>query len=220
MTFDGYLKEAKKLRESFEMEKALTAYTHALKLRPNSALAYSERADVYKGLLMYDRAYDDLTRAIQLEPKNGQWYKDRAQISYMQANYQKAISDYDTVLKIDPKTRDAGLFLHRGMALQKLRRKDDAILEFEKCIAIGNPKPRIAQEASTNLGKLYITKREYQKAVRTFTYMIQRYPYSSQGYYGRAEAFEKLGRTAEASQDRASAKSLDTDLDPALLDKH
>lgn len=220
-SFDQYTKEARQHHECFEMEQALTAYTRALKLRPNSASTWAERSDVYKGLLMYDKSFEDLTHAIKCEPQNYQWYKDRASICYLQGNYKQAIIDYDMTLKLDPNTHDSGLFLHRGQTLQKLGKKYLAIVEFERCIDRRNrAKSRIAQDACINLGKLYIAKGDYDKAVRTYNYLIEHSPHSSAGYYGRALAFEQMGKKVEAKVDRARGKVLDSELDPALLNKH
>jgi tetratricopeptide (TPR) repeat protein len=85
-------------------DQAISDYSRAIKLNPNIAEAYNNRAYVYMVEKNYAAALPDLDHAIQLRPNYVNALLNRADIYnyYYEINYQRAIADYDQVLKIAP----------------------------------------------------------------------------------------------------------------------
>jgi tetratricopeptide (TPR) repeat protein len=58
--------EAIKLAENGKLDEALSTLTEALKITPNRASIYNNRAHVYQFQKKFSEAFDDLTKAIEL----------------------------------------------------------------------------------------------------------------------------------------------------------
>lgn len=69
---------------------------------PNSAEAYSKRADAYVMKNEYDQAIADYTKAIALKP-DAALYNDRGNAYSAQHLYDQAIDDYTKAIALDPK---------------------------------------------------------------------------------------------------------------------
>jgi tetratricopeptide (TPR) repeat protein len=80
--------------ESGELDKALAAYSEAIRLDPALADAYFFRGTVYAEKSDLDRAVADYTQAIRLNPKDADAYNKRACAYEKKGESVKAAADY------------------------------------------------------------------------------------------------------------------------------
>ena len=64
-----------------------------------------------------------------------------------------------------------------------------------------------------NLGRRYLTNKEYASAVRAFDAAIKIRTESGEAYMGRGDAYAGLGETESAGNDYETARTLDPSLD-------
>jgi len=85
-----------------EYESAVADYTRALRIAPNDALLYQNRANARREMGDYDAALDDIQKSIDLDPKSaGAWYV-RGAIAEARSNAGNARKYYMTALGLDP----------------------------------------------------------------------------------------------------------------------
>jgi len=80
--------------ESGELDKAVAAYSEAIRLDPEWGDAYFFRGSVYARKDDFDRAVADFTRAIRLNPKDADAYNRRASAYDRKGEPGKAAADY------------------------------------------------------------------------------------------------------------------------------
>ncbi len=98
--------------------KAITEYTQAVKLDPNYAQAYNNRAYTYMRLRDYASALPDLDKAISLKPDYIQALMNRADIHnyYYSIDRQSAIVDYKKALSLGATQKDTSICGHLFLA--------------------------------------------------------------------------------------------------------
>jgi len=85
-----------------EHDKAIVAFTKAIELDPNHALAYSNRGWAYIQLGQYEQALADCTKAIELNPNLALAYNNRAWAYMELGQYEQALADYTKAVELDP----------------------------------------------------------------------------------------------------------------------
>ena len=84
------------------IDKAIEAYSHAIKLNPNSASTYNNRGVVYDKKGKSDLAIEDFNTAMQLEPKNVGAYSNRGLVYNKMGDYDRAIVDFNAAIDLKP----------------------------------------------------------------------------------------------------------------------
>lgn len=121
-----------------------------------------------------------------------------------------AISGFDWLheWKID-RTRES---IHRGVALRRLERNDEAEREFSEAIRISPRDP----DAHRWLGEIALGRKKYDVAIQHFDAALGEAPDYIRPLLGRAQALEEAGRGEEAEP--AYRKALESD--PWSTDVH
>ena len=88
-----------------EYQKATVAFTKAIELDPNFALAYSNRGWVYIKLGQYEQAIADCTKAIELDSSLAFAYNSRGWAYTELGQYEQAIADYNKAIELNPSLR-------------------------------------------------------------------------------------------------------------------
>ena len=70
----------------------------ALRLKPNSVIAYNSRGIAYRHLGQFDKAIADYSKAIRLKPDYAAAYSSRAFAYMAKGDIEKAIADYQTLI--------------------------------------------------------------------------------------------------------------------------
>ncbi|MDR2905967.1 MAG: tetratricopeptide repeat protein [Helicobacteraceae bacterium] len=122
--------------EAEDYHTAVSEFTKAIKIDPNSAGAYGGRGLAYRELGDYNKAIADCAKAIKIDPNNAFAYINRG-VSYADlGDYNKAIADYTKAIKINPKYALA--YYGRGFAYGRLRDYEKATKDARKACELGD----------------------------------------------------------------------------------
>lgn len=123
-------------QEASRLEDAVAAYSKAISLDPEYAIAYNNRGTVYARLKQYDRAISDIDKAISLNPEYAMAYNNRGNAYDDLKQYNRAMADYGKAISIDP--GDASAYNNRGVAYMfGLYKTKEACADWEKACSLG-----------------------------------------------------------------------------------
>ena len=212
-----------------QIDKAIEAYSHALKLNPNNAATYNNHGAAYYIKDNYARGIEDYTKAIELKPDFALAYNNRGAAYGMRNDYDHAIADFSKAIELNPD--DAIAYTNRGLAYSAEGNVDDAIADYTKAMKLN---PNYAN-AYINRGVAYYFKGDYARAVADYNMAIERKPddaiaytnrglaYSARGDVDRAiadytEAIKSNPNYADAYTKRGAAYGVKGEIDRALVD--
>lgn len=109
-------------------DQAISDFTRAINLKPESFETYQERGEIYRRMEQYDLALNDYTKAIQLGSKNFDVYQNRGKLHLYLKQDEEAIADFSQAIQIDPTRAES--FLLRGFSHSRLAHYDLAIQDF------------------------------------------------------------------------------------------
>jgi TPR repeat/Tetratricopeptide repeat len=107
----------------------------AIKLSPNSALAYTIRGIVKLRKGDLNGATADYNRAIKLSPNNADVYTDRGDVKLLQGDLNGALADYNRAIKLNPNSARA--YTNRGNAKRKKGDLDGAMADDNRATKLG-----------------------------------------------------------------------------------
>jgi tetratricopeptide (TPR) repeat protein len=131
---EAYSQRATAWAERGELDIALRDHNEAIRLSPNSAAHFNNRAFVYYRTRDYDRAIPDYDEAIRLDPKRATAFFNRGNVYYRTKDYDRAIHDFGEAIRLDPKYVNA--FNNRGVTYRAKKDYDRAIRDFEEAIRL------------------------------------------------------------------------------------
>ena len=177
-----------------QAEKAIEAYSHAIKVKPNF-VAYNNRGVAYGAKGDHDYAIQNYDKAIALKPDDAEAYYNRG-VTYGEKDEQaRAIQDYDKAIALKPDYAEA--YTNRGIAYGKKGDHARAIQDYDKTIA-RNP---AYAEAYTNRGNAYRAKGNHGRAIQDYDKAIARNPDLAEAYSNRGIAYGAKGDHGRAIQD-------------------
>jgi len=100
--YRAYIGRAGAYQHLERLEEAIGDYSQAIRLKPDSALAYHERGICLARLKQDDRAFTDYNRALELGPANPITWNGRGVIYLHRKEYQKAIADFTEAIRLRP----------------------------------------------------------------------------------------------------------------------
>ena len=186
----------------WDYDKAISAFTEAIGLDPNYALAYVGRGEAYSTRGNFDKAISDFTEAIRLYPNNALAYNNRGNAYQNQGNLSKAISDYNDAIRLDP--RAALAYYNRGLLYAQKRNYDKAISDYNEAIRLD---PDYAP-AYVGRGYAYDDRGEFDKAISDYNEAIRLDPNYALAYKNRGFTHLRAGDRNKANADFATAKRL------------
>jgi tetratricopeptide (TPR) repeat protein len=145
-----------------EYDKAISAFTEAIRLNPIFSAAYYDRGCAYDDQGKYAMAISDYTEAIQLDPNFTFAYYNRGNVYESQGKYAMAISDYNEAIRLDPNYGPA--YLNRGIAYRDQGNYAMAISDYNEAIRL-DPNYALAYK---NRGNAYLRVRKRRKADADF----------------------------------------------------
>ncbi len=190
---DGWAPRAKDATEQAER-----AFSKAIKLDPNDAGAYVQRAQAYESLHKFEQALVDYEKAVELEPENAQRHST---LAYFLAgvtpatfrDHDRALHHAKEAIRLDPK--NAGYHASIGHMYSRLGNHERALIHCTKALEIDPSKLGVHEI----LWSVYCAKGDYQRALEKADYAIRRG--NRQGYRLRAEAHRGLGEFDKALAD-------------------
>jgi tetratricopeptide (TPR) repeat protein len=124
-----------------DSERAIAAYSEAIRFNPKDAAAYTNRASAYSARRDSDRAIADYSEVIRLNPKSVEAYNNRGSAYVMKRDNDRAIADYTEFIRLEPKNPVA--YHNRGFAYAAAGDQNRAIVEYSAAIRLA-PKYALA----------------------------------------------------------------------------
>ena len=202
----GYAKH-----ESGNYNGAIADYTHAIRLKPDSAGFYALQGLAKQQLEQYPEAIADYDKAIRLKPSYAEVYGNRGLAKYRLGQHFAAIADYDKAIQLKPDYAEA--YGNRGLAKGNLGQHFAAITDCDKAIQL---KPDFA-EAYLIRGLEKTMLSQQFTAITDFDKAIHLQPNYAEAYNARAFAKINLGQHFAAITDCDKAIQLKPDFAEAYL---
>jgi len=126
----SYYNRATAKQKKFDYQGAIEDYDKAIDINPQNARAYYNRGNAKLELPNYKSAIDDYSKAIKIDPQKVNAYFNRGHAKFMALDFDGAIEDWSEVIKNNPDDKDA--YYRRGVAYTKIKKRKDAVKDFEK----------------------------------------------------------------------------------------
>jgi tetratricopeptide (TPR) repeat protein/serine/threonine protein kinase len=197
--FNEAFTRAKREADQEQYDKAIADYTEVIRLKPDFADAYANRAFAYGNLEQFDKAIADCNEAIRLQPDSAEAYKNRGGAYCNLKEYDKAIADCNEAIRLQPDFARA--YSNRGNAYVGLQEYDKAMADYNEAIRID---PNLAQ-AYSNRGNTSNLLKQYDNAIADCTEAIRLKPNFVLPYINRSVAYNGLGQYDKAIPDCTEA---------------
>ncbi len=188
-----------------QIDKAIEAYSRAIKLKPNYAEPYNNRGVTYGEKGNLNRAIVDYTKAIKLKPDYAEAYNNRGVAYGNKGDFDRAIVDYNKAIELKPDNAIA--YYNRGVAYGNKGDFDRAIADYTTAVKL-KPDDAIAYN---NRGVAYDNKGDFDRAIEDFNTAIQLKPDLADAYNNRGVAYLKKGDFDRAIADYTTAVKLKPD---------
>jgi len=210
--------------------KAVECFTEAIKLQPDLAYAYYERAMItaYQWNKP-EEAISDFEMVLKYDPESNIGYFAKGNIEKDQKRYDEAIKSYTKAIEIYPK--DSWSYTNRGNAHYVKGNPKSALADYDRAIEL-DPK---SVKAYTNRGNAHYVKGNLESAVADYSKAIELDPKDAIAYNNRGIAYKIKGdlesaladytksieldpKYAEAYSNRGNAYKIKGDIEKAIVD--
>ncbi|MGA9027696.1 MAG: tetratricopeptide repeat protein, partial [Steroidobacteraceae bacterium] len=211
--FDAYLRGAKavsSIRDTKDLTAAISAYTEAIRLDPNYALAVAARSLVLTGVALeaetaaaaregFDKAQADARQALALAPDLAQAHLALAAVAENGTlDFTQASEAYERALALAPGNAEV---LRLSGVFEALMGHFDAGVAAARRAGVLDP---LARQSHSLLGRALYVARRYEEAVAAFAEVISLAPDFKSAYADRGLAYYGLGDLQRA---RASCET-------------
>ena len=187
-----------------DFQKAVTYYTKAIELNPETAEAYVNRGAAYESMDDLDRALEDFNKSLALEPKS-EGYNNRANVYFKRRDYDQAVQDYSKALELG--SGNVGAHIYRGHALKNMGLYDNAIRDYSEALSLA---PDNA-DAYTSIGIIHSLRGDHNNAIRNYDQALELNPCDPYTYLNRGTSYNAKGNFDSAEKDFWKALELDPD---------
>ena len=195
------IKRGDVLREEGDFDGAIAAYTEAIRLFPNDANAYAQRARTHAMRKDFGKAISDYTNAIRLDPNNDYLYRNQAGIYEMQGDFDKAIANWNDVIRLSRHDTaydfSYDYFLARAWLYSKKGDLDKAITDYTE--ALRHEHYDILVYCCR--AEAYERKGALEKAIADYSEAVQLRPDNAYPSIGRACLYIEKGELDKAIAD-------------------
>ncbi len=212
--FPENAKASLKLAELYFLVKqyqdAITYINKALRIDENQAEAYHLKGNVYLETRDTNKAISSFQTAIEQDNKYVDAYYDLGMLNAARKN-PVAFDYYAAALKINP-AHEQTLYA-KAKLLQDLEKYDEAISEYNAVLL----KFSSCEQCYYNLGAIYLNvKKEYEKAVESFSNAINLNPNYLEAYFARGYTYTRLNKINSARADYNMCLKLQPDYELAI----
>lgn len=123
---------------------AIEDFTAAISMDAEDSESFFYRGKIYYRQMNWEMAEADFSGAISIEPENPDYHLARGQARYVSQNLEAAVADFTITISLDPEF--ASGFYHRGIALQRLGRIQEACPDLLKALNLGMEEAKVAWE--------------------------------------------------------------------------
>jgi tetratricopeptide (TPR) repeat protein len=185
-----------------DIEAAVSAYTKALEVDPDSVRARSGRGYARAVATDYEGALEDLSRVLQHDPDLPRARRLRGIVYENLGRWDEALADYDAIIEDEP---TAQALCDRAGVQQALGRLEEAEADYAQAIALD---PEYA-DAYSGQARLYVSLGDHDAARAAYDAAINVDESDVAAYIGRGEAAAAMGESDQALWDYDRAIELD-----------
>ncbi len=198
----GYLKRGRGWAQIGKREAAISDFSKAIELDPDSYAAYLNRGMVYFRAGAPDKALADINEALLIKPFLPEGLDAHGCILSQEKEYAGALRDFNRSIDLDPDRPEA--YHHRGLVYAAMGETERALEDFDRTLDL-DPS---CSAASYNRALLYLGQGRMEEAVADLTRVIEAEPDKGPAYQQRGRAYEVLGDTERAKRDLEKAREL------------
>ena len=204
-----------------DFENAVSDFTAAMMIDPLNPKYYEHRRDVYRNQGALDKAqlddrkiawlidYHRLTAAIATSIQPAGKLIQPSQHYLKIDDFDKAIDDLNRAIQLDPLSADA-LALRANAHLGR-KEIEAAQADAEASLAI-----KLNDDACSVLGDVYLSKKEYDKAIEYFAKARRIDESVAEAYYAKSKVLAQQGNTDLAKTNLEQALALDPGIEDRL----
>jgi tetratricopeptide (TPR) repeat protein len=145
-------------------------------------------------------AIAEFNAAIKLAPDNAEAYNNRGNVYSQLENLRLAIADYTKAIDLDPNYAVA--YYNRGLAKQFDGDIEGAKADYTTALSHEREAmPHLLANINCNLGIVYETIGDHDKALEHFSTALQYNPQHISTYYNRGLTYERNGNFVQAASD-------------------
>ncbi len=144
--------EGDRLVKAGDYQAAVTAYDHAIQMKPSFAAAYKGRGIAHRRLRQPESAIEDFDRAIRIDPEDAEAYCERGGAHSALRQFAAAIQDFDKAIEKKPDYGRA--YSARGGAKSAAGDKAGAEEDWAKAESLGSSFKRIRVGGNVAQAKL------------------------------------------------------------------
>jgi tetratricopeptide (TPR) repeat protein len=190
-----------------QTDKALNDYDAAIRLAPDDARAYFERAVLLAGRKRaYDRAIADFSRAVELDPRDVRTLLRRGDAYGQMAQFALALADFDRAIALAPNF--APSYVARGVVNARRKAYDLALPDFATALRL---QPRNAA-ALKNRAAVLADQRNWDAALSDLDAAVAISPADPIALYNRGYVYLSTDRYPLAIRDFSAAINLEPDM--------
>jgi TolA-binding protein len=100
----------------------------------------------------------------------------------------------------DPKADNDRVYYENGLSLYKMKNNDKALLLFAEYLEL-YPEGAFRKDALRNIGDIYLSRFDYQKALKYYQYLYQEYNSEEEGiggYFQMGICYSRMGNSKKA----------------------
>ncbi len=189
---DRFFEDGRSADAAGNFEKSIRSYKRYLKNSPQSAIGYYRLAMAYQSNKNLNEAIACFEKSISLDPEFSDAWCDLGVALFEAGRKSEALISYTKAVSLDPNFAEA--FYNHGLALLKMDLGEDAIDYLKQAIALNSNFP----PAYLTLGGAYSEIGNFFEAMKTFNFLISKYPQYVIGIAGKADLLFKMNRLNEA----------------------
>ena len=180
-------------------EEAIRYYTETIRLNPNFAMAFYNRAIARQDKGDLQGALQDYNQAIRLNPRDADAFLNRGVALADDGDQDSALRDYDKAIELDPEYADA--FMNRGAVRQETGDLAGALQDYDEAL-------RLAPDSAETFYNRGIARQEQgdsEGALQDYDSALRLKPDYAEALYNRGALFQDRGDLAKALQDYSEA---------------
>ncbi|MEA5539153.1 tetratricopeptide repeat protein [Limnoraphis robusta Tam1] len=194
LTVKQYIKQAEAAAQLGNLTGAIEACQEALKIQPNTAVAYKILGEIEQALGHRESAQGLYKKAIEFGWKDAEIYLNLGTLCAQQQNWKDSIKYYQESIKINPKS---AVVYHN---LSKVWKQLNKPLEMAGCLyeAYSLEPERGTAKEHLNLGNILLKQDQITPAITCYKRAIQMDSKLTAAYQNISEALKRQGKRDEA----------------------